>query len=258
MKRRNFLRNSALVAATGLAASTNAFASSPTGEKEIYEWRVYQFRNGAQKRKLDEFYSRILIPTLRGFGVKVGAFESYGQADPPRAYYLLVFSSLPEYHRIKKHLWSDISFLDRSKDFYKETAKEPAYDGFDTYLMEAFSSIPKLRTPDPKRGIFELRTYESNNEEAAQRKIKMFNNEELTLFDEIGLHATFFGEILSGPKMPALMYMLWFNDMDERNEKWATFRENSDWKKMRTKKEYENTVSVVNKEFLLPMPHSQF
>ena len=257
MKRRNFLRSSALLAATGLSVTNSAFANPPLGEKEIYEWRVYHFKNGAQKRKLDEYYGNILIPTLRGFGVKVGAFADYGKSEPPKGYYLLVYESFSEYNRSKNYLWSDISFLDRSKDFFEETAKNATYLRFETYLLEAFNSIPELRMPDPERGIFELRTYESSTEESAQRKIKMFNNEELALFDEVGLHATFFGEVLAGPQMPALIYMLWFKDMEERDANWSKFRESTKWKRMRSKKEYANTVSVVNKHFLLPMPHSQ-
>ena len=257
MKRRNFLRSSALIAAAGLSGNAHASSYPTFEEKEIYEWRLYHFKNSSQKQKLDQYYERILIPTLNGFDVKVGAFTDYGKQDPPKGYYLLSFPNFKEYHRIKNFIWSDITFLDRSKDFFKDTAEEPTYLSFETYLMEAFDSIPKLRQPNEERGLFELRTYESNTEEAGQRKVRMFNNEELELFDELDLHATFFGEILAGPKMPALMYMLWFRDMEERDANWNTFRESPKWKRMRSKKEYENTVSVVNKEFLLPMPFSQ-
>lgn len=257
MKRRNFLRNSAILTAAGFAGSAKAAVNPAIDDKEIYEWRVYHFKNSGQKQKLDRYYENILLPILNGFGVKVGAFSEYGKEEPPKGYYLLVFPSLSEYQRIKKYLWSDISFLERSKDYFEDSAKNPTYLRFETYLMEAFSAIPQFRTPEPERGLFELRTYESNTEEAGQRKVRMFNNEELELFDEVGLHPTFFGEILAGPQMPALMYMLWFRDMAERNANWNTFRDSPKWKRMSSKKEYKNTVSVVNKEFLLPMPYSQ-
>ncbi len=257
MKRRNFLRSSAIIAAAGLSGNAHASAYPTFEEKEIYEWRVYHFKNSGQKRKLDSYFLNSFIPTLNGFGVKVGAFTGYGKEEPPKGYYLMVYKNFSEYHRIKNFLWSDITFLERSKDFFKDAAEEPAYLRFETYLLEAFNAIPNLRDPEKERGLFELRTYESNTEEAGQRKVRMFNNEELELFDEVGLHPTFFGEVLAGPQMPALVYMLWFRDMEERDANWNTFRESPKWRRMRSKKEYENTVSVVNKEFLLPVPFSQ-
>ena len=257
MKRRNFLRNSAILAAAGLTGNNPAIAAPASETKETYEWRVYHFKHSRQKQKLDRYYENILIPTLNGFGVKVGAFTAYGKEEPPKGYYLLAFPSSVEYHRIKNYLWTDISFLDKSKDFFEETAKDPAYLRFETSLMEAFHAIPQFRMPNRERSLFELRTYESNTEEAGKRKVSMFNNEELKLFDEIGLQSTFFGEILAGPKMPALMYLLWFRDMEERDANWSRFRGSPKWKRMRSKKEYRNTVSVVNKEFLLPMSYSQ-
>lgn len=149
------------------------------------------------------------------------------------------------------------AFTILKNDYFNSTSENGAYIRFETYLLEAFDAIPKFRQPDQARGLFELRTYESNNEEAGQRKIKMFNDEELALFDQIGLHATFFGEVLAGPQMPALVYLLWFKDMDERTENWGKFINSPKWKTMSKKPEYANTVSVVNKKFLVPLKYSQ-
>jgi len=128
---------------------------------------------------------------------------------------------------------------------------------YETYLLEAFDKIPRIRIPDPKRGLLELRTYESYNEDAGRRKILMFNKEEIQLFDKIGLKSVFFGKILAGKQMPALMYMLWFEDMNDRTARWDKFRAADEWNTMRVKPEYANTVSTVNKIFLLPEEGSQ-
>lgn len=257
MKRRNFLKGSAVIAGATVTGQAVGSSVNISAEKEIYEWRVYHFKNGGQKSKVDKFYEEALIPALNEMGVKVGAFGEYGQADPPTVYYLLVFPSLAEYHRVKKALWTNSSFLQKSKQFFDETAENGTFTRYETYLLEAFDAIPKLRMPDKHRGLLELRTYESNNEEAGQRKIKMFNDEELGLFDQVGLRSVFFGEILAGPQMPALVYMLWFKDMDERTANWAKFINSPEWATMRVKPEYANTVSVVNKNFLVPLPYSQ-
>ncbi|MBT6004375.1 MAG: NIPSNAP family containing protein, partial [Prolixibacteraceae bacterium] len=110
---------------------------------------------------------------------------------------------------------------------------------------------------DKNRGLLELRTYESYNEDAGRRKIKMFNDEELPLFEKLGLHPVFFGQLLAGRFMPALVYMLWFKDMEERAANWGKFGSSDEWKTMRVKEEYANTVSKVKKVFLTPADFSQ-
>lgn len=256
MKRRNFLKGSALITGAALSGQAIASAAKQGSEKQIYELRVYKLK-GWQKNRLDEFYKKAFIPALNKKGVKVGAFTEYSQAEPPTVYYLLVYDSIAMYQQVKNELWKDDQFLQNAKSYFDKSASNPPYHRFETYLLEAFDAIPQIRIPGEERGLFELRTYESSNEEAGQRKIKMFNKEELALFDKVGLNSCFFGEILSGPQMPALVYMLWFKDMDERTEKWSKFGSHPEWRAMAGKEEYADTVSVVNKVFLLPMDYSQ-
>ncbi len=257
MKRRNFIQASAAVAAVTVAGTVTAAEKPATGTKEIYELRVYHFKNGGGKTAVDNFYKESLIPYMNKNGVKVGAFAEYGQTEPPVTYYVLAYPSMAEYQRIKNDIWNDDTFLKSSKSYFDKSAEQGTYSRFETYLLEAFDAIPKFRQPDPGRGLIELRIYESNNEEAGQRKIKMFNNEEIALFDKVGLNCLLFGEILAGPQMPALAYMLWFNDMEQREANWKKFRESQEWSSMKDKPEYANTVSIVNKRFLVPLDYSQ-
>lgn len=85
----------------------------------------------------------------------------------------------------------------------------------------------------------------------------MFDDEELPLFEKVGLHPMFFGEQLAGSNMPALIYMLWFKDMEEREANWNKFRISDEWKVMSGKEIYADTVSKVRKIFLTPMDISQ-
>ena len=257
MERRNFIKASAVVAAASATGTVMASHSMPPESKEIYEWKVYHFKNGAAKSKVDNFYKEALIPYLNKKGVKVGAFGEYGQTEPPVIYYLLIYPSISEYQTIRKNNWKDNGFIQAGKSYFETTAVLGSFTRFETYLLEAFDVIPHLRMPSKDRGLLELRTYESNNEEAAQRKIKMFNSEELAIFDKVGLRSVFFGEILAGPQMPALMYMVEFKDMEERKANWKKFGDSAEWNVLKNKVEYANTVSVVNKVFLVPLDYSQ-
>ncbi len=257
MERRNFIKASALVAAASATGTAMASKSTPSASKEVYEWKVYHFKNGGAKSKIDGFYKEALIPYLNKKGVKVGAFGEYSQSEPPVIYYLVIYPSLADYQTIKKELWKDSGFLQAAKGYFETTAELGTFTRYETYLLEAFDAFPQLHMPSKDRSLIELRTYENNNEEAGQRKIKMFNSEEIALFDKAGLRCVFFGEILAGPQMPALMYMLEFKDMEERKASWKKFGDSEGWNVLRNKQEYANTVSVVNKIFLLPLDYSQ-
>jgi len=257
MERRNFIKASAIVAAASATSTVMASQATSSASKEIYEWKVYHFKNGGAKTKIDNFYKEALIPYLNKRGVNVGAFGEYGQTEPPVIYYLIIYPSMAEYQMIKKDLWKNDGFMQAAKGYFEATAELGTFIRYETYLLEAFDAIPQMRMPSKERGLIELRTYESNNEEAGQRKITMFNSAEIGIFDKFGLRSVFFGEILAGPQMPALMYMLEFKDMDERKANWKKFADSAEWDVLKNKPEFANTVSVVNKVFLVPLEYSQ-
>ena len=257
MERRNFIKASALVAAASATGAAMASEATPQASKQIYEWKVYHFKNGGAKSKIDGFYKEAMIPYLNKKGVKVGAFGEYSQTEPPVIYYLIIYPSMGEYQAIKKDIWKDSTFLQAAKGYFETTAELGTFTRYETYLLEAFDSFPQFHMPSKDRTLIELRTYESNNEEAGQRKIKMFNSEEIALFDSVGLRCVFFGEIRAGPQMPALMYMVEHKDMEERKANWKKFGESDGWNVLKNKTEYANTVSVVNKVFLVPLDYSQ-
>jgi hypothetical protein len=79
--------------------------------------------------------------------------------------------------------------------------------------------------------IYELRSYESPTEEKYLNKVHMFNEGgEITLFNELQFNAVFYADVLFGSKMPNLMYMTSFDNIDSRNEHWKAFGESKTWK----------------------------
>lgn len=254
MKRRNFIRNAALAAgATTLASGAGAAQETNNAmEKEIYELRIYQLTGGAAKTLVKNYITSAVSPYIQKLGGKTGIFSEYGLTEPPRLYVLITFPSPEAFYRKMKWMENDPAYLAGATSYLQSPPEKPLFERYETMLLEAFDAIPRFRTPDPSRGLFELRIYESYNEDAGRRKITMFNNEELALFDKVGLPSLFFGKILAGTHMPALAYMLWFRDMAHREEAWAKFRSHPDWNTMKEKPEYANTVSRVNKIFLVP------
>jgi hypothetical protein len=256
MERRNFLKSTAAMAAVIVAGSSMAANNLPSSDKEFYEFRVYQTAGGG-KNTLKSYFTEALMPLFKKSGIKLGAFEELDKEEPAKVYTLFVYPSAEVYFKLIKELSTDKDYLAAAKSYFELPASKPVYERYETYLMEAFDGIPKLKFPEKNRGLLELRTYESYNEDAARRKIAMFNDEELPLFDKVGLHTVFFGKILAGKLMPALMYMLWFKDMDEREVNWKKFGESSEWKTMSSKPVNADTVSKVHKKFLTPTDYSQ-
>jgi hypothetical protein len=257
MKRRNFLKSTATIAAVAAAGGAMATGTPAANVNEFYEFRIYQLTGGGAKSTLKSYLTEALLPLFAKYEVKLGAFEEYGKEEPPKVYTIFVYPSTEVYFKLQKELVTNKDYMAAAKTYFELPAAKPVFERYETFLMEAFDGIPKLKFPDKSRGLLELRTYESYNEDAARRKVAMFNDEELPLFDKIGLHSVFFGKILAGKYMPALMYMLWFKDMDEREATWKKFGESPEWKTLSGKAIYADTVSKVRKIFLVPTDYSQ-
>ena len=152
---------------------------------------------------------------------------------------------------------TDESFLKASESYNKIAAADAVYSRYETFLLDAFDAFPALTVPAEKKGLFELRIYESASEDAGRRKILMFNSEEIALFLKVGLQPLFFGKILAGEYMPALIYMVGFKDMADRDAAWSKFGSSNEWKVMSSKPEYADTVSNIRRIFLTPTDYSQ-
>ena len=252
-----FIKKSTAVAGTAFSAGRlNAGNVSPS-EKDFYELKVYQFSGGAGVTQLKNYYTEAVIPFFSNRSIKAGAFREYGMEEPPRVYILHAYKSPLDYWNTLQEMKSDNEYLAAARSYFDLPASRPVFERFETFLMEAFDCIPRFSMPDKNRGLFELRIYESYNEDAFRRKVKMFNLEEFQLFEKVGLHPFFFGELIAGRYMPALAYMLCFKDMEERDANWKKFGSSEEWKIMSAREEYADTVSKVKRIFLTPLDFSQ-
>ena len=83
----------------------------------------------------------------------------------------------------------------------------------------------------------------------------MFNEGgELTLFKRLNFSAVFYASVLSGSKMPNLMYMTIFENMAEHDAHWKAFVNSPEWKSLSAMPEYENKVSVSHIDSILMHP----
>ena len=242
--------------ATLPALKTVAASAEPAAkEKEIFEWRIYTLP--AENADFDTFYRHVLIPAYNRRGVTVGAFAPYRESEKKQRFYLFIYPSLAAYRKAKTELWQDAVFQNQARPFYESSAAAPVYSGFEAFLCEAFDRVPQWIEPDRNRSLFEFRNYKSPNEEANRRKVKMFNADEIAIFDQVGIRSVCYGEVLAGPRMPSLIYLTWYTDEAARNEAWQKFGAHPDWNRIRSLPEYAHTATDNWNLLLSPLPYSQ-
>ena len=256
MKNKFFILLSLVLTSTFIFNSCEFKVETNSPKKQIYEWRIYTLKGDGVV--LDNFFKETLIPAYNRCNVSVGAFSLYKQEEVEQRYLLFAYPDLCTYNKVRQTVWSDDNFQNAARPFFETTAPNPVYSEYETYLCEAFDKMPEMRIPDKSRSLFEFRCYHSPNEDANLRKIKMFNNEEIDLFDKVGVNSVCYGEILAGTRMPALIYLTWYKDEATRNKAWNDFGAHPDWAAMRNRPEYRNTATNNTSKLLSPMPYSQF
>lgn len=267
MKRRDFLKSTAIAASLGgLASTLPTLAAEPgaTPAREFYELRRYQFRRGPMVKRFEEYITNAALPAMGRMGVgPIGAFTATSGPDTPAAYVLIPFKSMTDFATMGERLRADAEYQKAGADYINATAGDPPYVRYESSLLVAFTGVPKLEVPAQKTGgksrIFELRTYESHSKKANKKKIEMFNEGELTLFRKHGLAPVFFGETIIGPKQPNLIYLLAFDDMAAKDKSWGAFGSDPEWKKMSSAPGFTDAeiVSNISNVFLRPMACSQ-
>ncbi len=263
MQRRQFL--AASLAASAAALSREAAAqTAPAGVPEYYQLRRYQLQSGPQQKLAESYFSDALIPAATRLGIgPVGAFSlTIGQETP--AYYCLIPGSSAEATAaLDLKLAQDAEFLKAAEPFWSAPATAPAFVRCDSSLLKAFDGWPKLVLPvgagTKAKRIVQLRIYESPSYAAHVRKVEMFHKGEFEIFQKAGCHPVFFSDTLVGPRVPSLIYMLSFADIDELNAGWAKFVADPDWKKLSTspRYSYEAIVSNISNLVLTPLAASQ-
>jgi hypothetical protein len=262
MRRRSFLSSSVSASAASLAG-VSASAQGAEVAREIYELRRYQLRNGPRTAFMDAYMKDALLPALGRLGLgPVGAFNVMFGPDSPSLYVLITHKNAESFVTLSARLGEDTAYTKAAAAYMDVPATEPAFVRFESWLLHAFDSHPRIVVPaaaaQNQPRIFELRTYESHGEKAAKKKIEMFGKGgEIGIFLKTGLKPVFFGETLAGAKMPNLVYMVAFEDVQARERAWSTFRDDPDWKKLSAMPEYANTVSTIHAILLRPTAYSQ-
>jgi hypothetical protein len=267
MERRAFLGSSlaAALAVTARAADSQGGQGSTEGKgREFYQLRRYYLSNGPQTKHCDAFLRDALLPALNRLGITpVGVFNLTVGPETPSLYVLMPCLSAERLLMVESSLAQDQEYRRIGADFLNAPANEPAYQRMESSLLQAFEKMPRLVVPAATAAhgprVFELRTYESPSDQDHKRKVEMMQSGEGEIFDKAGFWQVFYGDTLVGRRLPNLTYMLGFESLAEREQKWAAFAASPEWKSLSSQPRYafESIVSNITNLILTPTAYSQ-
>ena len=245
MKRRDVLAGMAVTALTTLEARAVDKANTYL---ELKTWRLHN-SNEDQSARVADYLQNGLAPALSRAGSKLsGAFSNVIAPDGPYHVTLTEYASLGAMQETLAKLASD----DAYKREMEKLGSGPGlpFVRVESSLLRSFDGMPEpvLTDTSEKRPprIFELRTYESQTFTTLARKVGMFNNGEMQIFQRLGMRPVFFGETIVGPKQPNLMYMLSYDDLAARDKLWHAFGTDPEWKKLSSEPQLKDAEIVAN------------
>ena len=234
--------------------------------RQYYQLRTYSFANIVQAQATRLYLKDALIPALQRMQIgPVGVFNNrVDEKDTlPRTYVLIPLQSLDELLEIDQTLATDSIYSADGQAFLSANYDNPPYLRLESTLLHAFSEWPQLVTPplDGPRAdrIYELRSYESPTESYGKNKIEMFNaGGEVRLFERLGCNAVFYGQVVSGSRMPNLMYMTAYSDSTSRDQHWDAFFGSPEWKSLISNPYYDHNVNHADIWLLYPTEFSEY
>lgn len=245
---------------------THAAVGTNLVDQEFYELRTYRIPSPEKKQIVERYLEKGLVPALNRFGLdRVGVFTRMADesdAEPDHSIWVLIpYKSLEQVGQLDEALRKDSEYREASAELTEQPLKDPPYTRIENRLMKAFAGMPVIELPEQtvtnSPRMFELRIYESHNSEYAARKVGMFNDGEIEIMRQAGMAPVFYGATIISNDVPNLTYMLSASDMEAHQEHWKAFQKHPDWLVIKKLDKYKDTVSKINRFYLVPTAYSQ-
>ncbi|TKC00513.1 NIPSNAP family protein [Pedobacter cryophilus] len=229
---------------------------------ELIQIIIYHCSTDSQVLKTERYLEQAFLLALHQSKInRVGVFKPLDFEKDKRIMVIIPYQSFKHFTKISALIKQDKQHLQNGKAYLNAAYNASPYDRMETIFLNSFFKEPVLKKPNLsgsiKDKIYELRSYESATELLHQKKVKMFNEGgETEIFSRLNFNPVFYGSVISGSKMPNLMYLTSFENMDDRKAHWAAFSADNAWKKLSALPEYKNTVSKNETTFLRSTSYS--
>lgn len=259
MTRRSVLTGVAMSAISNLGSS----AAPAPASKVFLELKTYHLHNSPENQaaRITDFLEHGCSAAIGRAGAKlIGAFTNLIGMEAPYIMTLTRYDSLATMQTVIDKLASDREYQ-HALEALGSGSGYP-FQREESILLKTFDGLPEPVLSDssdqhPPRYL-ELRRYESQTEVTLARKVKMFNDGEIGIFQRLGMRPVFFGETIVGPKMPNLVYMLSFDTWEAREELWKKFVSDPEWNKLSSTSGLHDAeiVSNISNSILRPLKFS--
>jgi hypothetical protein len=235
-------------------------------KREFYQIKTYNLKSELQLTVTENYLKDAYLPALKRLGIKsVGVFKpkTFLADSITKLIVVIPFASSKQFFQLEEKLAKDQHYLQTGAPYIKAPYNQAPYERIESVLLTAFSNhplitLPKLNTPRAER-VYELRSYESATEAIYNTKVDMFiGGEESKIFDRLEFNPVFYGEVVSGGKMPNLMYLTTFANQESRDSYWKAFVDSPEWKALLKMEKYKNTISHMDIVFLYPTDYSDY
>lgn len=244
----------------------NLAGYSQEQKRDYYQLKIYTLKDAKQDSVMDAYLKDAYLPALKRAGIEnVGVFKyrpnNYLTAN--KIFVLIPFVSLEQFETLDAMLAQDKAYVTTGSNYVDAKYDEPPYERINSTLMKAFTEMPQMKPSevqgDRKDRVYELRSYESPTEATYQNKVAMFNTGgEVELFESVGANAVFYAEVLSGDRMPNLMYMTTYENKEKRDAVWENFFGSKKWGELSTDPKYLNNMNKADKLLLYPTEYSDY
>ena len=229
---------------------------------EFIQIIVYHFANDAQVIETENYLKAAYLPALHQQKLnRIGVFKPIDFTADKRLFVVIPYASFAHYVKANKQVDLDKNYLIAGDKYIKSAHNNAPYIRKEIIFLNSFSTAPFLQKPNLKGTdadkVYELRSYESATELLHQKKVNMFNEGgETEIFSRLKFNPIFYGSVIAGSKMPNLIYLTSFENMEERKAHWDAFGVDDAWKKLSALPEYKNTVSKNETIFLRSTAYS--
>lgn len=230
-----------------------AIYANPTKSvtRDYYVIQIFHCASNKQVATIDRYLENTLLPYLHKAGIsKVGVFAPIDNdtAIDKRIFVWIPLQSINELEVLEQKI-EQLDPMGIEPVIHLENGDSSLpYNRFEKIITRAFKLQPNYVTKSnlskSTSRLYEYRSYESPTENMLLRKMHMFNEGgEIELFDRLNFNPIFYSKVVAGSRMPNLIYMTSFNNMEERNERWKAFFNDPVWKKIVVDPAYSKSVN---------------
>lgn len=192
--------------------------------KDYYQILVYHYKTADQAKMIDSYLETAFLPFLHSNGFKqIGVFSPIANdtAADKKIYLVLTLKNPQQIAEWNEKLLKAKPGETAAASYWNSPHTAPPYSRIESILLRAWEMAPKMILPalkGPKdQRVYELRSYESATDKLYWNKVHMFNEGgEVKLFSRLNFNAVFYGDVLAGDRMPNLMYLTSFENMEDR------------------------------------------